>query len=201
MTGRPAPVEGPQLRLRVPRAEDLPLLFDWYNDPERVAPFDRFGVDTYEGFRRAVAEAPASPDSLAPRFVLERRSDGRLLGFVGYYRAHPVLSILDVWYVMGEPSERGKGYGSEGVGLLLDFLFRSQPLERVGATCAIENAASVRLLERLGFRREGTLARTLFHHGAWHDTHVYGITRAEWARRSGSGTPPRSSGPPAPAPT
>lgn len=201
MNRRPAPIEGPQVRLRVPRPEDLPTLFDWYSDPERVSPFDRFATDSFEGFRTEVGEAADSPTSLAPRFVVERREDGRLLGCVGHYRAHPVLTILDVWYMMGEPAERGKGYGSEAVGLLLDHLFRTEPVERVGATCAVENVASIRLLEKLGFRREGTLASTLFHHGRWHATHVYGLTRSAWAERSRSGTPPPSRPPHAPSPT
>ncbi|MCI4338338.1 MAG: GNAT family N-acetyltransferase [Thermoplasmata archaeon] len=181
MDGRGAPIDGPQVRLRLPRAEDHPLLFDWYNDAERVAPYDRFAVDTYTGFQRALLEAAASLESMAPRYLVERRSDAKLLGFVGYYRAHPVLTILDVWYVLGEPGERGKGYGSEAVGLLVGHLFRTHPVERVGATCDVDNLASVRLLEKLHFTREGTLRTTLFHHGRWHDAHVDGLTRAEWA--------------------
>ncbi|MCI4346271.1 MAG: GNAT family N-acetyltransferase [Thermoplasmata archaeon] len=177
------------MRLRTPRAEDLPLLFDWYNDPELVAPFDRFSVDTFEGFERALAEAPTDPGSLAPRYIFERREDGKLLGFVGFYSAHPVLSLTDVWYVLGDTGERRKGYGLEAVELLVAHLFRAFRFERVGATCDVENLPSVKLLERLGFTREGTLRRSLFHHGSWHDVHTYAVTREEWRAR----TPPAGS--------
>ena len=67
----PVPVlEGPVVRLRPPRAGDLMTLFGWYNDPETVAPFDRFSLDSFESFDRAVAAAPEDPRSLAPRFVV-----------------------------------------------------------------------------------------------------------------------------------
>ena len=158
-------------------------LFGWYNDPETVAPFDRFTVDRYDDFEKAVREAPDDPRSLAPRFVVERKDGGRVLGFVGHYQAHPVLTLTDVWYVLGERAERGKGYGREAVGLLVDYLFHALTLARVGATCDTANEPSYRLLERLGFRREGMLRAALFHHNTWHDVAVYGVTRSEWSER------------------
>jgi len=176
-------LEGYRLRLRPPAAADLPALHDWYNDPETVAPFDRFSVDTLSDFEAAVRDAPGDPGSLAPRFVVERKSDSRSIGFVGHYQAHPVLETVDVWYVLGERSERGKGYGTESVGLLVDYLFHSMQVERVGATIDVENTASYRLVEKLGFRREGVLRSALFHHSRWHDVAVYGVTRADWAAR------------------
>lgn len=171
------------LRLRPPAKADLLAVFDWYNDPDTVAPFDRFSVDSFEEFERSVAAAPDDPASLAPRFVIERRDDGRVLGFAGHYRSHPVLGTTEVWYVLGDSSERGKGYGTEAVGLLVDYLFHRDDAARIGASCDVENVPSYRLLERLGFRREGTLRSALFHHGTWHDVAVYGVTRAEWTHR------------------
>jgi len=180
-------LEGSRVRLRPLAPADFPGVFDWYNDPEIVAPFDRFSTDTFEEFSRAVASAADDPNSLAPRFAVERRDTGKLVGVVGSYRAHPVLEYTDVWYVLGDREARGHGFGSEAVRLLTDDLFARSPVERVGATCDVENVASYRLLEGLGFRHEGTLRSALFHHGRWHDVRVYGVTRAEWAAKNPRG--------------
>jgi RimJ/RimL family protein N-acetyltransferase len=174
-------LQGFDLRLRAPRPADLMTLFGWYNDPETIAPFDRFAIDSYDDFVRSVEAAPDDPRSLAPRFVVERTSDHRVIGFVGHYQAHPVLELTDVWYVLGDRTERHKGYGREAVGLLVDYLFHTTALARVGATCDTDNVPSYKLLERIGFRREGTLKAALFHHGRWHDVAIYGVMRAEWA--------------------
>jgi ribosomal-protein-alanine N-acetyltransferase len=174
-------LQGFELRLRPPRQADLMTLFGWYNDPETIAPFDRFAIDSYDDFVRSVEGAADDPRSLAPRFVVERTSDHRVIGFVGHYQAHPVLELTDVWYVLGDRSERHKGYGREAVGLLVDYLFHSTGLARVGATCDTDNIPSYKLLERIGFRREGTLRAALFHHARWHDVAIYGVMRAEWA--------------------
>jgi len=174
-------LEGTQVRLRPLLPADYPSVFAWYNDPETVAPFDRFSVDTFDAFADALAAAPADPSSLAPRFAVERKDRGKVVGVVGYYQAHPVLEYTDVWYILGDRDARGKGFGREAVRLLVGHLFATANPERVGATCDVDNVASYRLLEGLGFRLEGTLRSALFHHGRWHDVRVYGVTRSEWA--------------------
>jgi len=180
-------LEGAHVRLRPLGPADIPSVFAWYNDPETVAPFDRFSVDTFDGFSQAVASAAHDPTSLAPRFAVERKDEGNIVGVVGHYRAHPVLEYIDVWYILGDRAARGRGFGRESVRLLVDHLFATESPERVGATCDVENVASYRLLEGLGFRLEGTLRSALFHHGRWHDVRVYGVIRAEWAGKAPPG--------------
>lgn len=180
----PPVLEGPRVRLRPVGPEDLKRTFAWYNDPEIVAPFDRFSVDTFDEFERSVHEATDDPTSLAPWFVVALKEGDLPIGFVGHYIPHPVLEMIDVWYVLGDPAARGKGYASEAVGLLLTHLFDTTPLPRMGATVDVENRPSVALLERLGFTREGVLRSALFHHARWHDIAVYGIMRDEWGAKA-----------------
>jgi RimJ/RimL family protein N-acetyltransferase len=182
----PPPIEGRAVRLRPPHSAELRRLHDWYNDPEVVAPFDRFSTETFDEFESELRSAPGDPRSTAPRYVVALRADDRAIGFVGHYLAHPVLELLDVWYVLGDVAERGKGYGREAVELLVAHLFEESARARVGATADVDNVASNRLLEGLGFRREGTLRSSLFHHNRWHDVTVYGVTRSEWEHRPGA---------------
>ncbi len=176
-------LEGQGVRLRALTPADYRMVHAWYGDPDLVAPFDRYSPDSLEEFQRSVESAPGDPASLAPRFAVVDRHTGELVGVVGYYLAHPVLEYLDVWYLLGNPAARGRGFGREAVALLVDHLFRTQSVERIGATVDVDNVPSNRLVEGLGFRSEGTLRSALFHHGRWHDVRVYGITRPEWIAR------------------
>jgi [ribosomal protein S5]-alanine N-acetyltransferase len=176
-------LEGPRVRLRPLVTSDHGAVFAWYSDPELVAPFDRFSIDTYDEFVRSLEAAPEDPTSLAPRFAVLEKDSEDLVGVVGHYVAHPVLEYIDVWYLLAKPNLRGRGIGREAVGLLVDHLFRTRSVERVGATCDVENVPSYRLVEGLGFRLEGTLRSALFHHGRWHDVRLYGVTRSEWEAR------------------
>jgi ribosomal-protein-alanine N-acetyltransferase len=179
LSGPTPTLDGARVLLRAPEARDHERMFTWYNDPEIVAPFDRFQIDGFDEFLASLQSALDEPGSTAPRFVIEERTRHELLGFVGHYQAHPVLAETDIWYVMGQVAARGQGLGSEAVGLLVDHLLAVGPAPRVGATSDVENVASTRLLERVGFRREGTIRSVLFHHGQWHDVFLYGITKAE----------------------
>lgn len=179
-------LEGTKVRLRGLEPSDLRRVFEWYSDPEVASPFDRFYTDSFEGLVQSVREAPADPTSLAPRFVVEPLDTPGAVGVVGHFVSHPVLESVELWYLIGEPKARGRGYGREAVRLLVDHVFRTSAVERVGITCDVENVPSCRLAEGLAFRREGTLRSSLYHHGRWHDTHLYGITREEWARRAPS---------------
>ena len=123
-------LDGTAVRLRPLRPEEYAPVFAWYADPELVAPFDRFETDTFEEFVRAVESSGEDPASLAPRFAVAERSADRVVGVVGHYRAHPVLEYVDVWYLLGDPSVRGRGYGREAVDLLVTELFRAGSVER-----------------------------------------------------------------------
>jgi RimJ/RimL family protein N-acetyltransferase len=175
---------GRLVRLRPPTKQDVPRLSGWYLDPELVSPFDRYAMDRPDDLAHSLLTAPQDPTSLAPRFMIEPIAGGPAVGAVGHFSAHPILTLMDVWYVIGAPEGRGKGYGSDAVGVLIGHLFATTVVERVGAVCDVANVGSYKLLEHLGLRREGTYRSALYHHAGWHDVAVYGITRSEWTARS-----------------
>ena len=76
--------------------------------------------------------------------------------------------------------DNGRGAGTEAVGLALDFAFESAGLHRVQAAVMPANRASIRVLEKNSFRREGYALRYLRIAGEWRDHEIYAITREEW---------------------
>jgi ribosomal-protein-alanine N-acetyltransferase len=75
-------------------------------------------------------------------------------------------------------TERSAGGGSAtaAVALAVDHCFGEAGLHRVEATVRPENTASIRVLEKVGFRREGLFERYLDVAGTWRDHYVYGLT-------------------------
>jgi RimJ/RimL family protein N-acetyltransferase len=78
------------------------------------------------------------------------------------------------------PSERGKGYGTEAIQLMVDYLFLSQNIFRLQARTDVRNKASQRVLEKASFRIEGTIRKSLFARGVLRDVCLYSILREEW---------------------
>lgn len=75
---------------------------------------------------------------------------------------------------------QGRGYASEAVARLLDFLFKEMGLHRVVAITDCENLSSVALLERMGMRREGHFIQNIWFKGKWADEYSYAILGTEW---------------------
>lgn len=79
------------------------------------------------------------------------------------------------------PQHWARGYATEVGRALLEFGFEQLGLHRVWARCLAENAAALRLAERLGMRQEGRLREQAWVGDHWCDTLLYGILAAEWA--------------------
>jgi [ribosomal protein S5]-alanine N-acetyltransferase len=76
------------------------------------------------------------------------------------------------------PRERGKGYGMEAVRQLIHLLFAAGNVLRIEAGTSCLNLPSQRLLEKLGFRREGVRQKTLYRNGTWEDSYLYALIKA-----------------------
>lgn len=99
---------------------------------------------------RYLAEQAALPEEERGRwhgFAVERA--GRVVGEVGVFLRDEEGDVGFQFH----PDAQGRGYASEATRALLDCLFREFDLRRVTAGCDPRNAASFRLLERLGMRR------------------------------------------------
>lgn len=83
-------------------------------------------------------------------------------------------AVLGYW--MGKP-HAGRGFMSAAVRAISGFAFDTLQLHRIEAACLPHNDASIRLLERVGFRREGYARRYLCIDGRWQDHLLYGLLR------------------------
>jgi ribosomal-protein-alanine N-acetyltransferase len=114
------------------------------------------------------------------KFGIFATEDPALLGQVQL--AHVMrqsLQTAELGYWMDRKAT-GKGYATEGVRLALRFAFEHVGLHRVQAGAMRSNRASIRVLEKAGFRHEGTAVRLLEINGVWEDHEIYAITHEEW---------------------
>jgi RimJ/RimL family protein N-acetyltransferase len=118
--------------------------------------------------------------------LVETIEDEQPIGFVRYTLIPFPDSDLphpEIGFGIPEANARGKGYATEAVSLLVDYLFNGYPAERISAFTEVENQLARKLLVRLGFNQEGILRRGIFRDGYWRDIALYGILREGW--RSG----------------
>jgi ribosomal-protein-alanine N-acetyltransferase len=171
-------IEGAGVFLRAPQMTDFS---EWAQLRERSRSFlvpwepewpadDLTRASFRNRLRRYASEARL--DQGYPFFVF-RASDGLLVGGVTLSNVRRgVAQAANLGYWMGEPYAQ-KGHMSAAVTALIPFSHGALGLKRIEAACLPENVASVRLLEKLGFVREGYARKYLCIAGKWQDHLLY----------------------------
>ncbi len=185
----PAALEprGDGLLLRAPQAGDF---VSWAQLRERsrayLTPWEPIWPTddlTRAGFRRRLRRY--SEDALADRaypFLIFREEDGALIGGITLANVRRgIVQAGTVGYWAGEPYA-GRGYMTAALRLLLPTLFGELNLHRVEAACIPGNIASVRVLEKCGFVREGLARRYLCINGVWQDHLLFGMLQEDFRR-------------------
>jgi len=164
------------VNLRAVEKEDLPLLAEWFNKPEVVGEYQGLRQFSKSEFEKAFGADDKREEKM---FFIEKK-DGTKLGWIGhFYVLHPAGRLLEIGYTI-LPGERRKGYCTEAVNIMLDYLFLSKDTMRIQATTDVRNLASQKVLEKTGFKKEGTLRKTGLVRGQWTDDYLYSILREEW---------------------
>jgi RimJ/RimL family protein N-acetyltransferase len=111
------------------------------------------------------------------KFIILKK-DGTKIGFTWHFTNQP-SGLLEIACFL-VPSERGKGYGTEATQLMVDNLFIYRDITRIQAKANVENKAAQRVLEKAGFKAEGTIRKLSFVRGEWRDKTFYDILLEEW---------------------
>jgi len=122
-------------------------------------------------------------DESGARFAIETLDDNAFSGWCSMFRWNPVYRSLGIGYCFDGPAW-GKGYATEAVGAMLQWAYRELDLNRVEAELDTRNAASARVLEKLGFEREGLRREDCVVSGEVSDSWIYGLLKRDWKDRS-----------------
>lgn len=113
--------------------------------------------------------------------IVDRFGDDRLIGRIALsnvVRGPWQNATLGYWVDL---AANGRGHATNAVDLACRFAFEHAGLHRVQPAIMPRNARSRRVVEKVGFRHEGTAVRYLKIAGVWEDHDIYAMTREEWA--------------------
>lgn len=166
-----------RLNLRPARPGDAEALHDIFRRPEATRYWSTPPHCDLGETRAWLGTMIAIPDGEGEDFIIELA--GRVIGKAGLFRFPEVGYILhpDFW---------GRGLAREAVGAVLDRAFTVHRLPRVIADVDPRNAASLALMDRLGFRETGRRTRSWCIAGEWCDSIDLQLLPADWAARTGS---------------
>lgn len=177
-------LDAARVRLRWLTEADIDAVFAVFSDPgmarywSNPAMTDRSEAETYlkgmhEGFR----------DKTLFQWGVERKEDRRVLGTCTLFNMDVRNARAELGYCLAS-EHWSKGYMKEALVALIDYAFGSLGLRRLEADIDPRNVNSERILDKLGFRREGLLRERWNVGGEIQDTAFFGLLAKDWQPRT-----------------
>jgi len=176
-----SPLSSPRLLLRRLQIGDAAALCEYRSRPAvaRYQSWESFGPDDaaclIESQRQSEPGVPGTWFQLAIVDKLEKR----MIGDCGLHCRQDDPAQMEVGITMA-PSHQGRGYATEALECVLDFIFGRMEKHRVSAVVDAENAAAAALFRHVGFRQEAHFVEHRWYKGYWDSEFVFGLLRREW---------------------
>jgi ribosomal-protein-alanine N-acetyltransferase len=170
-------VNGKRVFLRYVTLDDFEEMMEMFRQSRRL----------YRGFYnppsdRQIFESYVGNNELETNecFVICRREDGRIVGTITLSQIfRRAFQNAYLGYALGEPYT-GQGYMTEAINLVLRYAFKTLKLHRLEANIQPHNTASINVVERCGFSKEGYSPKYLKIGGRWCDHERWAIVRENW---------------------
>ena len=165
------------------READVASLFEIHSDPRAMRYWDAPIWNNDERGRAMVARDLALTTRDYLRLGIKLAAGGRLLGTCALWGINVQCRRAEVGYILDSQSW-GQGYMQEALSALLGYAFTELNLNRIEADTDPRNEPSARLLDLLGFSKEGHFRERCIVDGEVSDAAMYGLLQREWSQAS-----------------
>ena len=168
-------------KLRPLQWSDLNTVHKLHALPETDA-YNTLGIpNNIEETRKVIAPWIQENEGVAIKnyvLAIENKIDAEFIGLFGLKLGHEKFKRAEVWYKL-HPDYWNQGIATEVVSRMIDYCFQTLNLHRIEAGCAVENVASIKVLEKVGFIREGIGRQILPLKSGWSDNYFYAILETD----------------------
>ncbi len=154
---------------------DAAVIFNWLNTVSLMYLNGNYMPVSQRSFDEWFGGIGKDPSRVV--FSIRKQGDLALLGYIQLTEIHPVFRSAVVGIVIGDPANRGKGYGQEALRLCIGFCWKDLNLQRLSLLIVGDNEPALRAYRKAGFEREGVFRRAVFADGAYKDASVMGLLR------------------------
>jgi [ribosomal protein S5]-alanine N-acetyltransferase len=174
---------GSRLRLRQILVRDVPSLFAVFSDPAVMRYWSRPPMTHLDEALKLLENIDSGRrDGTLYQWGIAMRGDDRVIGTCTLFALNREHRRAEIGYALGS-AHWGQGLAFEALRLSIAFAFSTMRLNRLEADVDPRNTPSLRLLERLGFVREGTLRERWRVNGEVQDSALFGLLAADFPAR------------------
>lgn len=170
-------LRGSRTTLRPVLERDLDELYAAHTNVGNRGSYFPLGVRSESAFKREFAESGFWQQEEG--MLLIRTEADELAGHIEFFKPVSYWDALELSYQLYDDRHAGRGYTTEAVQLLVDYLFATKEQHRIQLVIVTGNAASRRIAEKCGFTLEGTARGAFFNEGRNQDVLVYSLLRTD----------------------
>jgi RimJ/RimL family protein N-acetyltransferase len=168
-------LHGQRITLRPVRSSDLDEMWTAHTNISNRGSFFPLGVTSESRFRAEFAENGFWQREEG--FLLIVTPQGEMAGHIEFFKPVNYWDAFELSYQLYDDRFAGRGYVTESVQLLTDYLFANKKQHRIQLVIVPENTASRRIAEKCGFVLEGTARGAFYNAGRNQDVLVYSLLR------------------------
>ena len=171
-------LRGEKVIIRSMQKSDLPMVVQWKNDSEIGLMVRGTILQTNINTEtRRFEKSQRDFDSI--RLTIDQR-DGKPIGFIVISELDKLNQKANLGMLIGEKSLWDKGYGTDSLVTLINYLFNDMELNRIGLEVFDYNIRAQKLYEKLGFVKEGIQRQGLFRDGKYSNVIFMGLLKDEY---------------------
>jgi RimJ/RimL family protein N-acetyltransferase len=173
-------IKGERICLRWLNGDDINALFTIFSDPKVMEYWSSLPLEDTNAAQELLA---VIRDGFQRKTLFQwgilRYVDNTVIGTCTLYHIDTNNRRAEIGYALGS-NYWGKGHMQEALTLLFNFCFNSLNLHRLEADIDPKNTLSIKLVERLGFQKEGYLRERWLVGGGTQDSLIYGLLKKDW---------------------
>lgn len=173
------PTQSVSVRLRALTLRDAGISWKWRNEEQVRNHFSGHSSEVSVEQELAWMKKTISSNYPLTAFGIERTDTRTLAGMTFLKQISFVHRQAEFAILLGK-EHSGKGFGSVACRLTLEFGFAALSLHRIWLKVRDDNPAAIRIYEKCGFRKEGTLRDDVFKKGSFHDQLTMAVLENEF---------------------
>lgn len=170
-------LDGERISLRPARERDLDALYAEHVNIANRGRYFPLGVASEPKFRREFAETGFWQEDEGLLLIVT--ADEEIAGHIEFFKPVNYWDAYELSYQLYGDRFAGRGWVTEAVQLLVDFLFATKKRHRIQLVIVPDNAASIRIATKCGFTLEGTARGAFFNDGRSQDVVIYSLLRTD----------------------
>lgn len=174
-----------RLLLRSVKLDDAKAIFSYRSDTvsNQFQGWIPKNIDEVSSFLNHGVSSTINVSGTWYQLAIVKKDDRQLIGDIGIHFLDDGGHQVEIGYTLNR-NEQGKGYAAEALTNIINYLFHELNKHRIIASIDPRNEKSIRLVQRLGFRKEAHFRESLRINGEWVDDLIYAVLKKEWCERN-----------------